>query len=309
VIPGAGKEVGAFSAKIQRLVQYYKGEPNVHVIRYRNGKPIAHGPGLTFWYLPFNTTIAAVPVISQDAQFIFNEATRDFQAVAIQGSLAYRLTAPLEAAKALDFTIDPSSGRYRSKDSEKLAQRIINAVQAYTRTHVSALSLEDALTKVRALAAGVLQAVNTDGALRSLGVLVEGLHFTGVTATPEMRKALEADYREALQQKADQAIYARRAKSVEEERRIKERELETEVELENRKKDLVDMQARNQLALAEAEAKAEELKLSPYGALAPQVLVGLALKEWASAGGQIGNLSITPDMLGQLVGWVAGGRK
>lgn len=295
--------------KIQKLLQYYKGEPNVHVIRYRRGKVVDHGPGLAFWYSLYNTSIAAVPIVTQDASFIFNEATQDFQAVAIQGSLAFRLTAPVEAAKLLDFTIDPVTGRYQGKDPEKLAQRLINVVQAHTRAHVIGLSLEDALTKVKDLAAQVLDKVNQEPALKSLGVLVEGLHFTAVTATPEMRKALEADHREALQQRADQAIYARRAKAVEEERNIKQRELDTEVELENRRKDLVDTQARNQLALAEAEAKAEELKLSPYGALAPQILVGLALKEWATAGGQIGNLTITPDMLGQLVGWVAGVKK
>lgn len=279
------------------------------MIRYRRGQVVDHGPGLAFWYLPYNTSIAAVPVVTQDAPFIFNEATRDFQAMAIQGSLTYRLTDPLAAAKFLDFTVDPGSARYRSKDPEKLALRLINAVQANTRTHMNGLSLEEALTKVRDLAAHVLMAVNAEPALKSLGVVVAGLHFTAVQATPEMRKALEADYREALQQKADQAIYARRASAVEEERRIKGREMDTEVELENRKKDLVDMQARNQLALAEAEAKAEELKLRPYGELAPQVLIGLALKEWGSAGGQIGNLTITPDMLGQLVGWVSGDRK
>jgi hypothetical protein len=112
-----------------------------------------------------------------------------------------------------------------------------------------------------------------------------------------------------LQQRADQAIYARRANAVEEERRIKQRELDTEIELENRKKDLVDTQARNRIALAEADAKAEELKLRVYGDLAPQVLAGVALKDWAAAGGQIGNLTITPDMLAQLAAWVAAGRK
>lgn len=297
------------NTKLNNILQYYKGEPNVHVIRYRRGQIIDHGPGLAFWYLPFNTSIAAVPVVTQDAPFIFNEATHDFQAVAIQGSLTYRLTAPIEAAKFLDFTIDPATGRYKGKDPEKLALRLINAVQTHTRSHVIERSLQDALTQVKDLAATVLAKVNEEPGLKTLGVQVEGLHFTAITATPEMRKALEAEYREALQQKADQAIYSRRAKAVEEERRIKQGEMDTEVEIENRRKDLVDTQARNQLALAEAEAKAEELKLRPYGELAPQVLIGLALKEWGSAGGQIGNLTITPDMLGQLVGWVSGSRK
>ncbi len=290
-------------------MRYFKGEPNVHILRYRRGDVVKDGPGLAFWYWPHNTAIAAVPIVSQDASFIFNEATNDYQAVAIQGSLTYRITTPLEAAKVLDFTINPATGGYRSKDLEKLSQRLIHTVQAYTRAHVVASPLADALTKVKDLAGDVLVKLNGEPALKMLGVVVDGLHFTAVTPTPEVRKALEADHREALQQKADQAIFARRAAAVEEERRIKQRELDTEVDLEERRKDLVDTQARNRLALAEAEAKAEELKLSPYGELEPQVLVGLALKEWAAGGGSIGNLTITPDMLGQLVGWVAGARK
>ena len=287
-------------------MRYFKGEPNVHVIRYRNGRVRANGPGLAFWYFQYNTSIALVPTNTQDAQFIFNETTKDFQSIAIQGNLTYRLTAPLEAAKTLDYTVDLKTAHYRTKDPEKLAHRLINLVQALTRAHVIEMALEAALTNVKDLASTILARVNNEAQLHSFGVLIEGLHFTSVTATPEMKKALEADYREALQQKADQAIYARRANSVEEERRIKQREMDTEVELENQRKALVDMQAKNRVTLAEAEAKAEEFKLAPYGELAPQVLVGLALKEWAATGGNIGNLTVTPDMLGQMVSWVAG---
>jgi len=241
-----------------------------------------------------------VPIVAQDAPFIFNEATRDFQVVAIQGSLLYRITAPLEAARAVNYAIDPRTGRYRSDDPAKLGQRLVNIVQGHTRSQVIDLPLEQAMTKVKDLAAAVLA---------SLGVAVEGLHFAGVSATPEMRKALEADYREALQQRADQAIYARRAKAIEEERRIKQREMDTEVELENQKKTLVEMQASNRLTLAQAEAKAEELKLGAYAQLAPQQLMGLAFKEWAAGGGKIGNVTVTPDMLGQIGNWMAGAKK
>jgi regulator of protease activity HflC (stomatin/prohibitin superfamily) len=291
------------------MFKYYKGEPNVHVVRYRRGEIVRDGPGLAFWYLPHNTSIAAVPIATQDALFIFNETTRDFQTVTIQGAAAYRLKAPVDAAKSLDYTIDLRKKHYKTKDPEKLPQRVINVVQTATRAHVLEMSLQDALTKVRDLAAHVLTRVQQDPLLRSLGVTVEGLHFTSVSATPEMKKALEADFREALQQKADQAVYARRGSALEEERRLKERELGTEVELENQRKALIDTQARNKVALAEADAKAEQLKLAPYGDVAPQVLVGLALKDWAGSAPQIGHLSITPDMLGQLVGYISqGGR-
>jgi hypothetical protein len=291
------------------LIKYFKGEPNAHILRYRGGAVVGDGPGLAFFYLAYNTSIAVIPTAAQAAHFIFNEATKDFQAIAIQGNLAYRITAPLEAAKSLDYTVDFKTRAHKTKDPEKLAQRLIDLIQANTRAQVIGLSLEEALTRVRDLAANVLASVKQEPVLNTFGVVVEGLHFTSVAATPEMKKALEADYREALQQRADQAIYARRANAVEEERRIKQREMDTEIELENRRKDLVDTQARNRLALAEAESKAEELKLRIYGELAPQVLAGIALKDWASAGGQIGNLTLTSDMLSQVAAWIAAGRK
>ncbi|MGB5398318.1 MAG: SPFH domain-containing protein [Gammaproteobacteria bacterium] len=290
------------------ILNYFKGEPNTYVIRYKNGHVTRHGEGLDFWYLPFNTSIALVNIVSQDALFIFNESTANFQEVAIQGQITYRLEAPLEAAKYLDYSVDLKTGQYRKKDPDKLGQRVINAVQAFTRTGMNALTLEQALTQNKQLANQVLQDIRNEPGLQKLGVVVESLYFTAVTPSPEMQKALEAEYREGLQRDADKAIYDRRASAVEEERKIRQREMETDIELENRRKDLVSMQAENSLKLAEAEAKADEMKLSPYGNLAPQALIGLAFKEFAGNAGQIGNLNITPDMLGQIVNWVGGQR-
>ncbi len=290
------------------IPRYYKGEPNVYVIRYRAGKILAYGPGLDFWYLSYNTSIAAVPAVTQDAPFIFNEATANFQEVAIQGQLTYRLESPLDAAGLLDFTVDPKTGRYRSKDPERLTQRVINAVQTHTRKGVNDLTLEQALTQVKELARDVLERVRSEPALETLGVVVESLYFLAVTPKPEMQKALEAEYRERLQRNADRAIYERRTAAVEEERKIRQSELETDIDLEVRRRDLVAMQAENSLKLAEAEAKADEMKLDPYANLAPQALVGLAFKEFAGNAGNIGNLSITPDMLSQIIAWVGGQR-
>ncbi|MDH3352427.1 MAG: SPFH domain-containing protein [Gammaproteobacteria bacterium] len=287
------------------LINYYKGEPNTYVLCHRNGKLVQHGVGINFFYLPATTSIAAVPLASRESLFIFNETTANFQEVSIQGSLTYRLTEPLELAKRLDFTIAPKTHDYKSDDPQQLEQRVVNSVQAHTRSEVSRRSLEDALSEVKDLASIVFAKVAEAPELRSIGIELEGLHFTAVKATPEMQKALEADYRESLHKRADQAIYDRRKSAVDEERKIRESEMNTDVELENRRKDLVDMQAENSLTLAEAEAKADELKLAPYGELPPQVLIGLALKEWASNAGTIENLSITPDLLSKVVSFVS----
>ncbi len=288
------------------LIKYFKGEPNQYVIRYKNGQITNHGEGLDFWYMPFNTSIAIVDTDSQDSQFIFNESTANYQEVAIQGHLTYRFETPLEAAKYLDFSIDPASGKPHKKAGEKLNQRVINAVQAHTRKAINQFSLDQALTSAKEISNQVLAAVADETNLSQLGVIVESLYFTAITPTPEMQKALEAEYREDLQRNADKAIYDRRAASVEEERKIQQREMDIEIEIEERRKELVGMQAENSLQLAEAEAKADEMKLHPYGDLAPQALIGLAMKEFAGNAGRIGNLNITPDMLGQVINWVGG---
>ena len=75
-----------------------------------------------------------------------------------------------------------------------------------------------------------------------------------------MGKALEAEYREGLQQRADQAIYARRAAAVEQERRIKENELNTQVLLEQRP-------ARPVIGVAAGEAKIAAVKGALHGHL------------------------------------------
>lgn len=286
------------------LINYYKGEPNSYVLGHRNGKLIRHGAGINFFFMPGTTSIAVVPVSSQDSAFIFNETTADYQEVSIQGMLTYRVTQPVELAKKLDFTISPKTGRYTSEDPDHLVERLVNSVQAHIRNEINGLGLEDALTCIKDLAEKVAHNVRRSPEIEALHVVLEGLHFSSIRATPEMQKALEADYRESLNRRADQAIYLRRKSAVDEERKIRESEMNTDVELENRRKDLVDMQARNSLALAEAEAKAEELKLEPYGELPPQALVGLALKEWAANAGRIDSLSITPDLLGKVVSFV-----
>ncbi|MGI9222861.1 MAG: SPFH domain-containing protein, partial [Woeseiaceae bacterium] len=219
--------------------------------------------------------------------------------------LTYRVTEPTALAKRLDFPISPKTHRYPREDPEHLVERLVNSVQAHTRNEINGLGLEVALNRIKDLAEKVKENVKNSPELDELHVVLEGLHFSAIKATPEMQKALEADYRESLHKRADQAIYARRKSAVDEERKIRESEMNTDVELENRRKDLVDMQARNSLTLAEAEAKAEELKLEPYGELPPQALVGLALKEWAANAGRIDNLSITPDLLSKVVSFVS----
>ena len=134
---------------------------------------------------------------------------------------------------------------------------------------------------------------------------------------PSCTWALEADYRESLQQRADLAIYTRRKAAVAEESKIKNSELDNEVELEERRRELVIKQSENRIKQAQAEAKAlemeaeaetkaDEIRYGLYKDLSPQSMVGLALKEWASNVGTIDNLTITPDLVSKVVSYIGG---
>lgn len=276
------------------FIQHFKASPDQFVLLFRAGAVRASGRGVSLFYNPSLSTLMVLPAVARDAPFIFTEATANFQDVTLQGSVVYRVVDPAATADRFDFSIVKGA---IGDGEEKLLRRIVNIVHAYARAELAHLTLEDVLKDVGALTRTVARAVATDAAIAGCGVAVEALHFASARATPEVQKALQTEYREKLQREADQAIYARRSAAVENERQIKERELATEIELSNRRKELVDTDARNTIILAEAQSKAEEMKLGVYRAVPPDVLATLALKSWADAGGAVSNLTITPDML------------
>lgn len=280
---------------------YFKAEPTEYVIAYANGKVFCQGAGKAFWYWAPRTSIVLVPVATIDAPFVFNEITGNFQAVTLQGQVTYRITAPETLSQLLNFTINPRTRGYRSDDPEKLAQRIVNIVQMQTRKEMQQLSLEEALHHSEPLARSVLAALHQEQALIEMGVECVSLFYTAIKATPEMTKALEAEVRETLQKRADQAIYSRRADAVEQERKIKQNELATSILLEQRRRELVDLQGENARKVAEFEAEAIRIRLAPYQDFAPSQLLALSFRNFADNAQKIGNLTITSEILEQVL--------
>ena len=284
------------------LIGYYKGDPTDFVLAYRNGRVARAGAGIGFLYWAPTTSIVSVPTSTLDAPFILNEATSNFQAITVQGQLTYRIVDPQRTAASLNFTLKPGSRAYRSDDPEKLPQRLVNAIQAQLRPELSALSLEETLRQAASLAAKVLARLQGDPAVATLGVECLSLFFNAVKPTPEMAKALEAEYREGLQRRADQAIYARRAAAVEQERQIKQNELNTQVLLEEKRRELVDLEGANNNKQAEYNARSNELWLQPWRETDPRTLLALAFKLMGENAARIGTLTITPDIVASILG-------
>ncbi len=283
------------------LIEYFKAEPTEYILAYSNGKVFRQGVGQAFWYWRPSTSIVMVPVATVDALFALNETTGNFQAVMLQGQVTYRIVDPQALASLLNFTIDPHARAYISDDPEKLNQRIINVVQAHTRNELQQLTLEQALRGAEPIARSVLERIREEQALAAMGVECLSMFFTAIKATPDMTRALEAEYREALQKRADQAIYSRRADAVEQERKIKQNELSTSVDLEQRRRELVDLQGENARKQAEFESEALRIQLMPYQSLDQRLIMALAFRDFASNAQKIGNLTITSDILEQLL--------
>ena len=292
--------------------RFFKGQPTEYIIKYSSGKVVREGTGLAFYYLSHNTQIVVVPTNSTDGNFIFNEATNNFQAVTIQGQFTYRIVAPRQAAALLNFTMEPHRRNYLSQDPEKLSQRIANIIQVETRGEIQRRTLEETLRDSQAIAAVVMLKIRDALLLQELGVELLNIFFVSAKPTPEVAKALEAEYRETLLRKADEAIYARRGAAVEEERKIKESELNTSVSLEQRRRELIELEGTN--AQQEAEfrgralekeaeysARASEMELAVYRTFEPSAILALAMKELGENAGRIGNLTITSEVLSALL--------
>ncbi|HSH01670.1 MAG TPA: SPFH domain-containing protein [Anaerolineae bacterium] len=236
---------------------YLKTGPTHYVLHYQNGQLRREGAGLAFFYYKPFSTIAVVPISSADIPFIFNESTADFQPITVQGQLTYRITDPKLVATLLDYTIEDNPDVYTSDDPDNLAQRLVNLVQVATRAEVQGQDLRDAVKSSDKMADTVFATVRDNPALAALGVEILNLSILAIKPTPETARALEAEAREAFQRHADEAIYERRNAAVEQERRIKENELNTEIAVEQKKRQIRETKIEADLAV---EAKQQEIR-------------------------------------------------
>lgn len=120
-------------------IKFIKFDSMTYVIKFKNGHVAKEGRGLSFFYYAPTTSIAAVPIGSNNLPFIFSETTKDYQTVNIQGQIAYKIGNPKQLAELLDFTVN-EKGIYKKDDIEKLNQRIIGEAQTSTSAFIHELA-------------------------------------------------------------------------------------------------------------------------------------------------------------------------
>lgn len=241
-------------------ISYIKFDAMTYVIHFSCGRVAKEGRGLAFFHFTPNSSIAAVPIGSNDLPFIFNETTHDYQSITIQGQVTYKIAHPKQLAELLDFTVD-SKGIYKKNDIEKLNQRIINEAQTTLSAFIHGLGLKESIRSAKIVETKIIEGLKGSPALAILGIEILTVSILAIKATPEMARALEAETREKLSQEADQAVYERRNFAVEQERRIKESELNTEIAVEEKKKQINEKRMEAEVQKATNERVLREMKV------------------------------------------------
>lgn len=239
-------------------IKFIKVQPTIYLMQYRGGKVVREGVGLSFFYYAPTTSLVAVPVGSDDVPFIFQETTADFQAVTLQGQVTYRVGEPKRLAALLNFTLAPNGRGYASEDPKKLPERVIHVINVLARAELQKLGLREAIRASDAIVEAVKKRLATADEITSLGLEVLGLSVLAIKPVPETARALEAEAREKLFREADEAVYARRNAAVQQERAIKENELNTEIAVENKKRQIRETQMEAERAVQEKKHLVEK---------------------------------------------------
>lgn len=323
------------------ILRHLRAGPTAHVRHQRNGKTVHDGVGLSFWFRPLTAAISEVPVDDRELPLLFHGRTRDFQDVAVQAAITYRVAEPALAASRVDFSIDLKAGRWRTSPLEQIGGLLTELAQQYALDTLAGMTLANALAEgVAAVRSSVAAGLSADGRLAGTGIELVAVRVVAMRAEPEVERALQTPTREGVQQDADRATYQRRAVAVERERAIAENELQNQIELARREEQLVAQRGQNSrreaeehaaaaaistgaeaerrrtLANADAEvtraigaaqADAESARMSAYRQTDAAILLALALRELGGNLPEIGTLTITPDLLTPILARLGGG--
>lgn len=331
-------------------IKYYKADASTFVIKTVNGKVKRKGRGLSFFYNPMTTSIAALPMNVQEAPFIFGLQTADYQSVKVQGQVSFRIEEAEKTAEMMNFSLKSDGVSYISEDPMRLSDQVMRRIQTTVQSSLQASSLREALTSVQPLVQLLKSAFSDDLSIREMGMTVLDVSISAITPTPETSKALEAVAREEILRKSDDAIYGRRKAAVEQERTIKEAELETEISVQQKQQQMEEQRVENERTLLSSQARIEQerlqaqidresqrkglvmlatgnsrieadsesyaisaritafkelpvenLKAMAMANMQPEQLMAMAFESLAQNAGKIGELTITPDLFGQLM--------
>jgi hypothetical protein len=311
------------------FVRHLRAEPTAYVALWKRGKRRRAGAGQAFWFMPLGASVTEVPLDDRELAFVFRCRSADFQEVAVNGAVIWRVADPDLVATRIDFSLDPATGRYNKDPLDRLAQVVTGPAQNLAATFLARSPLRAILDQgVEVLRRAIHDGLLADESLGAMGLEIVATAVSSVAPSADLEKALQMPTREKIQQTADEATFERRALAVAKERAIQENELENQIELARREEQLIAQRGQNERRRAgeaaeskriESEADAvtvrlragadadgtrllegarvdaERARIDIYRELPATVLLGLAANELAGKLHGIDHLSLAPD--------------
>lgn len=252
-------------------IRYFKADASTYVIKSKNGRIAQQGRGLSFFYNEQTTSIAAIPMSAQEAPFVFNMQSADFQEVRVQGQITFRVMDATKTADVLNFTLNRNGSGYVSEDPMKLNERVIRVAQGIIQTRIQERTLRQVLKDGQQTLRLLEQGLDEHKTLAAMGIEVLDVSLTAIRPNTETARALEAEAREAILKEADDAVYLRRISAVEQERTIKEAELQTDYSVHQKEQEIAEQQIENKRKLMRGDLESQR----------EQQLAGIASKKVA----------------------------
>ena len=321
----------------------YQGGAGDHVVQIRAGRTIRSGVGQSFWLRAGRCALAEVPTANRAHSFLVQVPSADQQNVSAQVAITYRIEDAEAAASHYDFDLYPRDTNNEAQGLWQIDETVTRIAHSALASSIGAMPLSDAISGSLERVGSVLaQAFATDEQLRATGVAVVDVRLMSLRPDEGVESSLRAPLLEQLQAEADRALYERRALAVERESQISANEMQSKLDLACKRADLVDQEGHNarreaeEKAAADAitveaearriveKAKAFEVDWNTAGrarietdaayieALAkagPEVARALAFKEMAKNMPSFGNITITADVLSDLVAAFTGKAK
>ena len=321
----------------------YQGGAGDHVVQIRAGRTIRSGVGQSFWLRAGRCALAEVPTANRAHSFLVQVPSADQQNVSAQVAITYRIEDAEAAASHYDFDLYPRDANNDAQGLWQIDETVTRIAHSALASSIGAMPLSDAISGSLERVGSVLaQAFATDEQLRATGVAVVDVRLMSLRPDEGVESSLRAPLLEQLQAEADRALYERRALAVERESQISANEMQSKLYLARKRADLVDQEGHNarreaeEKAAADAitveaearriveKAKAFEVDWNTAGrarietdaayieALAkagPEVARALAFKEMAKNMPSFGNITITADVLSDLVAAFTGKAK
>ena len=246
-------------------IAYRKFEPTEYVMKVKKGKVIQKGLGLSFFYNTMTGSIMVVPTTAFDASFAFTDImTSDFQCISVQGDISYIITDYEKASKMVNFSYKDKKeyAEVLKEAKQKMAKRIINLAKVYVTKFISGKNVREAIISADELAGALKTAMKNDETIQEFGLELISISILGILAQSDTRKALEAATREEILKQQDDAIYKRRNAAIEQERIVKENELNTEIKVAEKQKEKREKEMEMKRLVQEKQAELDAQKLA-----------------------------------------------